>query len=227
MAILVKHFWRYVKLDEICSKYKANLILEKNIYLDEKNDDEAAIVYVLIIGVNPYDKMKVYARIESRIEGDVTVIHLDDVALMDILGNIDTKFGENAVSTQKKKIRSHYKIIIDDDSLKISFSALMTMKKKRLIITEHIRLFRNGNFKGQFYDLLNHFCYEADEELFNQMLRSSHNINKQHLINEMCLINCDCFDELFVLDVANNCTDFFTACIPLFIKAIVQAQIQC
>lgn len=67
MSIMIENFWDSVRRDERCKLYKNFMIYEKNIYLDENNDDVGQL-NVIVIGVSPYNQMKVYARIESRMK---------------------------------------------------------------------------------------------------------------------------------------------------------------
>lgn len=238
--MLVNTFWDSVQRNAESSKYTKNLIFEKNIYLDECMDnDENRNVNVLIIGLNPYNRMKVYGRIESRTECG-GVLQLDGVSLMDLLDRINCRFSENAFSNRgynnydndETKIsiewinENRFKITVNNENIKLNLDTLLILKRKYSIIKLQMMSLECVNYKAQLYDFLNHFCYEVDERIVNQALHGSHNINKQFVIYEMCMLSCECFEQSFVLEIANNCLDWFVACVPLFIKALNEMQVQ-
>lgn len=221
MSIMIENFWDSVRRDERCKLYKNFMIYEKNIYLDENNDDVGQL-NVIVIGVSPYNQMKVYARIESRDEGG-EILRIDASELMQVLDCIDERFGEGAKNKATKKYyagTSKFKIRVDDTYIKMTVDALLMMRNKRLLISEHISMLENANYKSQLYDYMNHFCNEVDEEIITRAVCGSRNIKKQHLINEMCMLSCQCFEISFALEIANNGTDWFIACVPLFFNAM-------
>lgn len=170
------------------------------------------------------------ARIESRTEGG-GIIHLDTVMLIKLLDLIGDRFSENAVLPRNSNNdedntviqcsgKRRYKIRVDSKYLRLSFNTLMMLKRKNLLIKSQISLFEMMDYKPHLYNLFNHFCFETDERIVNQALHASHFINKEHLINEMCMLNCQCFDRSFGFEIMNNCLEWFVVCVPLFIKAL-------
>lgn len=235
-------FWEGVQSDEENNKFTKNLIFEKNIYLDDDIDGNYDQVYnknVLIIGLCPHNRMKVYARIESRTECG-GVLHLDAVSLMNLMDCIDRRFSEKTVSNKghdeidggenkislQYTIGNRYKITVGDKYLKLSLTTLLNLKRKYSIIQLTIVLFEDENYEPQLYNLLNHFCYEANERIVIQALHRSHNINKNNLIYEIWMLECSCFSKSFVLEITDNCLDWFVRCVRLFIRSLTNAQMQ-
>lgn len=217
-----KYFWDNVRKNG--KKWKNTLIFEKNIHLHDEY--ESAIV----IGVNPYNKFAVCARIEVR--AMQSALSIDGDSMINLLNCIDKRFGENTVfpDTQSKNnldvtiqlARERlYKIgIVGGTLIKMSLNALLAMRQKHSLIKKYIVLLKCEERESLLFNLLNHFSFEAREEYVRDALSTCKRMHKQYFFDEMCRENCTCLDISFTLEIALHCSDWFASCVPIFIKAL-------
>lgn len=228
----VKLFWEEMWRNENNKKQSEILIFERNVYLHQNMDDEEGNEFanVIIIGVSPYNRMKVCARIESRAVGGS--MRLDGNSLLELLECVEDRFCENAVIprnnrnvTIKQVNECIYKISIGTENIKLCLETLLALRRKQQIIKLHIKLLERENYAAQLYKLLHHFCFESKQEIVMQTLHTSVNISKEKLTNELlCMMHHKCVDMAFVLEIASNCLEWFAMCVPLFIKTLIHSQ---
>lgn len=213
-------FWGSVEKNQRAITYAARLIFEKHVYLDDEYGS------VLVIGISPHNKMSIAARIENR----ASVFHLDKESLNHLLDCVDDRFGENVnyplskqgyINIQQIDDRL-FKISLGNRCIKMCLSALVTLKQKLTPIKMLIRRLLRDNYEKNLYKLLHHFCYDGNEKAVLETMHA--HIHKQKLIDVLCELDRECLERSFTLEIACNCSDWFAACIPLYIKTLTQAQ---
>lgn len=213
------YFWNSV--DEVVKKQTSNLLFEKNIYLDDERD------CVLIIGLVPHERFSIGARIEKK--GSKNVVHLDKDMLFHLIECVDDRFCENAVYPQSSRIVriqlfdvKYYKICIGDDQrIKIPLAALLTLRQKQKVIKKHVHMLENNDYEKQLHKVLLHFCYDGDERMVLTAMQAPGHINKRQFTDEICMLDCNCVDRSFAVEMANSCVEWFLDCVPLFIKMLL------
>lgn len=213
------HFWCCVRGSERAQGH-LNLLFEKNIYLDDEHDS------VLIIGISPQNRMKTSARIEIR--SMERVLPMNGDSLINLLECADARFRENAVfPTHTYNIVIHsidarfYKVVVDDAYFKMGRSALLTLIRKQRLIKNLMRMFERNEYEMQLFRLLHHFCYDASERTVVRALNAS---TQRHVLDELCDLDCKCLEMSFVHEIALNYSNWFAACVPLFIKTLMRTQ---
>lgn len=229
MLMKVDMFWDSVRRDAECIKHSERLILERNIYLEDDDRNECA--NVIIIGLNPHNEFNVCARIELRTISGTTNLRLDANTLNDLLDHVEDRFCENTVVPKYSGIiniqqinERIYRVRIGKENIKIHLDTLLAMREKRQIVKSHIKLFERDDFKSKLYNLLDHFCFQAKEQIVLQTLHPSNKMKKKELALELCALNCTCLDKEFVLEITSNCLEWFVTTVPNFINTLIRSQ---
>lgn len=216
------YFWDSVRDSERANKWAVNLLFEKNIHLDDECDS------ILIIGISLQDRMRTSARIETR--SAESVLRMGGDSLINLLDCIDGRFRDNAVFPTHTNIsirlfdERFYKIGVDDARIKMTRDALLTLMRKQTLIRNLMKTLECNEYEKQLFRLLHHFCYDTPQRTVVRALnsRSMH----QHVFNEMHDIQCDCLEMSFTLELALNNSNWFAACVPLFIKTLMQSSLE-
>lgn len=219
----VNYFWKNVT-DNV-KKQCSNLLFERNVYLDDERE------CVLVIGVMPHNKFEIGARIERRFSKNV--VHLDKDKLFDLIECVDERFCENAVYPQAcRSVRIQlydakcYKIRIGDDQcIKLCLATLLTLRQKHKLIKMQVAMLEKNDYERQMHKLLLHFCYDGDEQTVVKAMQAPAYMQKPQFIDTMCALDCSCVDKSFVVEMANGCSDWFLACVPLFIKTLLMSAV--
>lgn len=223
-------FWDSVEGDKATIKHAANLIFEKHIYLRDEYDS------VLIIGISPHNQMSTAARIEIR--ANDRIFHFDKVLLTHLLDYIDDRFSESAISP-KRDLRHvniqqlngrFFKINFGNAHMKIHLNALLSLKRMLPLIKTQITLLERENYESHLFKLLHHIeqsqiddtcdleCHQERDNYESYLCKILH--HPMHVAK----FECDCLHKSFVLEIAFNCSDWLTACIPLYINAVKRGQ---
>lgn len=233
----VETFWSNVQRTVNKKSIPTNLIFEKKIFLNENVDDDECreSTSVIVLGINPHDRLSTSGRIEVRSATTKTVLRMNKETLIDLLESINDRFREDAVTPKQRKIsiRSINEILFEikaaNEVIKMSLNTLLTLRDKLPIIKLQIDMLERVGCSNSLFNLLHHFCYDAEQ---NAVMRAMHNngrdptIDKRQLIIELCQIDCECLEKSFVLEIANGYLDWFVTCVPQYIKAIIQQQEQ-
>lgn len=226
----VKYFWSAIADEKV-----KNLLFAHRIYLPDEGDD-----CVLIIGIVPHKRFSIGARIELKYSRKV--LQLDKVTLLDLIECIDEQFSEDTVYPKfgrSVRIRSvdekHFRIYIcagvggigDDvyeQSIKLHLDALLAMREKCSVVKTIVKMLECNKYEDQLHNLLAHFCYDADERLVVKAMQAPADIDKLRFNNVMCLIECQCIDKRFAVEVVNGCGDWFLACTAAYIRTLISSQ---
>lgn len=217
-------FWSSVLRNVGSNKQPTSLMFEKHFYLD------AGCATVLIIGISPHDRLTVSSRIESRAM-DSNVLRLDKNALLEVLECVSDRLRENTIRPRQNTSVSIqclsdwlYRINVGDENIKMSLDTLLTLRRKMTIVKMQIELLERADHESQLYKLLELFCYNAGERAVVRALQTFHSVDAQQLIDELCMLDCACIEQQFVVEIVNSCLEWFAACVPLYIKMLLQAQ---
>lgn len=204
--INVTFFWNSVVEDQRAVRHGGHLIFEKHIYLEDELES------VLVLGISPHNKMSIAARIEIR--ANAHVFCLDKYLLTQLLDCVSTRFSENAIFP--KRAHEHvnikqlddrfFKISLANEKIKMCATALLTLNRKQTLVKSLITRLERDIYESHLFKLLYHV------------------MDKEPLIDDLCELECDCLQKSFVLEIATNCSDWLTACVPLFVKSLSQTQ---
>lgn len=222
----VNYFWDLVRENEKTRTRSLNLIFEKYIHLNDECES------VIVIGMSPPKKLTISARIE--VGATAGVLRLDEGSLIDLLQCVDERFGQNAVHPKHRNVNikqlfdeRFFRIETDNGHIKLCLYALLALYRKRSLIMMLIKALERKQYERSLFKLLHHFCYDAGDRSVAVALRSYEpTMHKQCITDELCMLNCKCLEESFTLEIALNCLNWFTACVPLFIKSLMQTQTQ-
>lgn len=202
------------------------LIFEKIINL---NSDKSMCT-VLCIGLDPENKFEIAAYLRILNTGSSLRLNLDEMeSLLEFLNDEQQSilYGlptENTGIRYKMFIREiraqKYEIYLNGWSLVIDLTSLMTLCRKRKIISHlmcSIEMQRKDS-ETSFFRLLDHFYYDKTiEEACN--LSATH--DQDDFFEELLNFHCNCLDLNFTLEIALNFKYWFGICVPYFVKTLM------
>lgn len=221
LSINSVHFWKKLKeKTEISKPYK--LLHEKKIYLSEYSES------ILSIGLIPQNEFKVYARLEINITNDVILMNATN--LMNFLEILSQYFNENIIlppssckasNIQLTPIQQRiFKLNIDGKFVKIDEESLQILFRMKSHIKMYILMlqYQQKPYESLLFKLLNHFCYD---KTIKESTDSSKLIYTQQFFEDVIDLHCDCIEKPFILEIATNFAEWFSTCVPIFVKVLM------
>lgn len=242
-----RYFWRAVGDMTEKKKLSSNLLFTKYIYLD--GDDKRDCV--LNVGVIPHKRFSIGARIEMKNSNRVLYLDkatlLNLLECIDEMFSENAVYPKSCRSVRIRMLNEKFYVIyvcagievgnnagaavdtaeidseVFEQIIEISECALLTLRNKHSIVKKIVDMFEcNSNYyESQLHKLLTHFCYDADDRMVLNAIQRPTQVNKRHFNDVLCTIDCHCIDKRFVVGVINECSDWFLACVPLFIRTLM------
>lgn len=233
-SIIVKKFGQNVRtqMNIFSSLF---LISEQKIYLNEKNHT------LLKIGCSPQQFFEVFARFETDSKYSVA---LTSNELSDLIEFVCTNFDEKKTWKSEyahiSKFKPGMKHVVDlkptesrlfslrigKKYLTIDEEAIYAILRKSSYIKKYILLLeqKRKSCEIMFMQLMSHFC--LDNKSLKHQTDFSQSKCYMKLFFEMILnVHCNCIERSFVLEIAANFTEWFSKCIPIYIKTIMLNEV--
>lgn len=213
------------------------LISERGVHLNEKNQ------IILKIGCSPQHFFEVIARFESPMKNSVVLTSEEVSNLMEFL---DTNFNENEIWKSPYELNEYqlmtpsmkyvielkpaelrtFSLRIGRKYLTIDEESLMSLLRKKNFIEHYMLVLGTSRrmYESRFFNLTSHFCYE------NKTLKDATDLSRSkyyvhHFFDEILNFHWDCIDKTFAIEIGANLSEWFSKCVPIFIKTIMLNEV--
>lgn len=201
------------------------LICESSVYLNENEQT------ILKIGYNPLHFFEIITRMESKTKHSTILTSTELNELLEFLSN---NFDENNTwRLLYTNIRPGMKFVIDLKAteprsfslhigrkyLAVDEETLYALLRKKSYIKNYILLLeqRRKSYESMLFNLFNHFCYDGKSLKFaTDLACSKYYVN--NFFDEIINFHCDCINKNFAIDIGANFSEWFSKCVPIFIK---------
>lgn len=187
----------------------------------------------ITLAVLPEKQFKIIACLEDP-WGNSILLHHED--LLNFINCVGEQFEANEIYpiddqhqrsvTYNKYIKiipiqeKLFNIKVGKNHVKLGEDALHKLNKQIPVVKSFIRLLEVEREKYETYllKLLYHFCQNKNVD---ESLKLSTTIYTQHFFEECINFHCNCIDNVFVMEIALNFSDWFVECIHPFMKTIM------
>lgn len=204
------------------------LISERSVYLNE------SVPTMLKIGCSLQHFFQVIARIESKTKPSVTLTSDELTDLLEFLSNNldenstwksvyekttpDSKFN---IKLKQSEPRT-FNLYIGRKYLSIDEESLNTMLCKKSYIENYVSMLEKNrkSYQSMLIKMVSHFCYDNKSlKLATDLANSKQYVRR--FFDEILNFHNDCIDKEFTNEIAANFSEWFTKCVPCYIKTIM------
>lgn len=201
------------------------LIAEHSVYLNDKNQT------ILKIGLSPQHFFQVVARMETNTMNSVILTGDELTKVMKFLSNNFVPDSAGITPAHEKHISGivfkqikprTFALHIGQKYLTLDEDTLNAILWKRLYIEQYVSTLEETRkpYETMLIDMVTHFYYHKKLMKFaTEFSQSKHQVYR--FFEEIIILHGDCIEASFAIEIGSNFPQWFTKCIPIFIKTMM------